>query len=116
VVVAPGVVVPPGGVGLPGGGRAVSVPVGVVPAGVVPVGVVAVGVLPPVEDLVGSVPAGAGKCLAFDNLCLLRLGRFGWPARVEGPTERRSPLLIEGACAEDEVVLCSETTRAEPWK
>lgn len=104
--------VAPGGVGLPGGGRAV----GVVPVGVVPVGVVAVGVLPPVEDVVGAVPAGARKCLAFESLCLFRLGRLGGAAGVEGPTrERRSPLLGDGACAEEDVVLCSETTRAEPW-
>jgi hypothetical protein len=69
------VVVAPGGVGLPGGGGAV--PVGVAPAGVVAVGVVAVGALPPVEDVVGTVPAGARKCLGFDSLCPVCLGLLG---------------------------------------
>lgn len=107
-------VVAPGGAGLPGGGKAVLVPVGLVAVGVVPVGVVPVGVLPPVEDVVGTVPVR--KCLAFDNLCLFRLGRLGGAAGGEGPTtESRSALLGDAACAEEDVVLCSETTRAEPW-
>lgn len=90
--------------------------------GAVAVGVVPVGAFPPtpVEGDVVTLRAGGApprRCPGLDDLCPLRLGLLGrWATGLEGgTTEKRSPLLTIGACAEEDVVLCSETTRAEPW-
>ena len=108
--------------------RGVMVPGGVVTLGVVTVGVVppvTVGVVPPapVDDRVGTVPAGGalpGTCLGLElpNLCLFRLWLLGLCAVGAEPpaTAIRSPVLTDDDWGGEDVARASETARDDPYR